>query len=49
VLHPVLAHLAGVLEPLVFAPAFVAVVVAIARSVRQQRDETRNHPSIGGS
>ena len=33
---PVFAHLAGVLEPLAFLPAFLAVVAAMFKSVRRR-------------
>jgi hypothetical protein len=38
----VFAHLAGVLEPLAFAPAFLAVLFAMFKSVRQRNGATRD-------
>jgi len=39
----VFAHLAGLLEPLAFLPAFLAVIVAILRSRRPDGGPTRDH------
>jgi hypothetical protein len=36
---PVLAHIAALLEPLLFLPAFVAVIGAIVGSLRRRTDE----------
>jgi hypothetical protein len=39
----VFAHLAGVLEPLAFLPAFLAVIAAMFKSLRQRSGDTRDH------
>ena len=42
---PVFAHLAGVLEPLAFLPAFLAVIAAMFKSLRDRSGEARDRSS----
>ena len=44
----VFAHLAGLLEPLAFLPAFLAVIAAMVNSVRSRGERRRDH-TTGGS
>jgi hypothetical protein len=39
----IIAHMAGLLEPLLFLPAIAVVVRAIATARRERNDATRTH------